>query len=56
LTGLGTYAYILADQYLRIVMLGLHDEFVLKWKWGVLPVIVKWEEELVEAERRKKLI
>jgi len=34
-TGIGSYAYIVGNQYLCILLEGREDEFLLKWKYGI---------------------
>jgi len=49
LTGIGSYVYIVGNQYMRILLLEMEEEFELKWKLGVIPMIKRVEERMKQT-------
>jgi len=45
LTGIGTYVYMVGNQFLRILMLEMEEEFEIRWKLGMIPVVARVEEK-----------
>ena len=41
LTGMGVYTYIVFLQHLRVLNLGLDDEYLFIWRWSLLPELVR---------------
>ncbi|SMN21202.1 similar to Saccharomyces cerevisiae YBR183W YPC1 Alkaline ceramidase that also has reverse (CoA-independent) ceramide synthase activity [Maudiozyma saulgeensis] len=41
LTGMGVYTYIVFLQYLRVLNLGIDDDFLFIWRWRLLPELVR---------------
>ncbi|EDO16873.1 hypothetical protein Kpol_1024p27 [Vanderwaltozyma polyspora DSM 70294] len=41
LTGTGVYYYIIYLQYQRIIILDQEDTFMLIWRWGIIPELVR---------------
>jgi len=49
LTGIGSYVYIVGNQYLRILSLEMEEEFKLKWVLRILPVIERMKKKGVRC-------